>query len=150
MMSPSGRDGRETKPFVKWSWPVKNAMMLVMIIPKNIAPIALTPDLLIGVPHNTKQKDQTRRYDESDYEYIPLVKADFEEMVDAGFTCFTFGVGNSVSYFTRSRKRNSILIRTGLWQNFSIHGSGSLGTSFFFLKYRYGDSCYLWFVYSKR
>ncbi|MCK5368591.1 MAG: hypothetical protein KAQ62_08555, partial [Cyclobacteriaceae bacterium] len=40
--------------------------------PKATKVISLTPDLLIGVPHNAKVKDETRRYDESDYEYIPL------------------------------------------------------------------------------
>ncbi|MCK4991544.1 MAG: hypothetical protein KAS29_13700, partial [Bacteroidales bacterium] len=35
--------------------------------PKKTTTINLTPDLLIGVPHNSKVKDETRRYDESDY-----------------------------------------------------------------------------------
>lgn len=50
--------------------------------------IRLNPELLIGVPHNTRQKDETRRYDESDYEYIRLTQADYNEMMEAGMNCF--------------------------------------------------------------
>lgn len=49
--------------------------------------VQLNPELLIGVPHNTRQKDATRRYDESDYEYAPLTQADYQEMIDAGLNC---------------------------------------------------------------
>jgi len=58
-----------------------------MIQPGNIKIIELLPDVLIGVPHNTKQKDQTRRYDDSDYELIRLTRADYNEMIDAGMNC---------------------------------------------------------------
>ena len=60
----------------------------------NISPLGkttildLTPDTLIGVPHNTRQKDETRLYDESDYELIRLTKSDYNEMIEAGMTCF--------------------------------------------------------------
>lgn len=57
-------------------------------LPSNIHTIQLLPDALIGVPVNTRQKDETRRYDESEYEYIPLTVADFAEMMDAGMNCF--------------------------------------------------------------
>ena len=50
--------------------------------------IRLTPDLLIGVPHNSRQRDETRRYDDSDYELVRLTRADYEEMMAAGMTCF--------------------------------------------------------------
>jgi hypothetical protein len=50
--------------------------------------VRLNPELLIGVPHNTRQKDPTRRYDESDYEYIRLTPPDYTEMIAAGFNCF--------------------------------------------------------------
>jgi hypothetical protein len=55
--------------------------------PKNIRIIELLPDVLIGIPHNTRQKDETRRYDDSDYDLIRLTKNDFEEMIEAGMNC---------------------------------------------------------------
>ena len=42
---------------------------------------------MIGFPHNTKQRDQTRRYDLSDYELIRLTKSDYLEMLEAGINC---------------------------------------------------------------
>ena len=50
--------------------------------------VELRPDALIGVPHNTKQKDMTRRWDDSDYELVRLSKDDFNEMIEAGMNCF--------------------------------------------------------------
>ncbi len=50
--------------------------------------ISLTPDLLIGVPHNKKVKNETRRYDESDYEYILLTKDNYFEMIENGMNVF--------------------------------------------------------------
>ena len=47
----------------------------------------LRPDALIGPPSNTRQKDETRRYDMSDYELIPLTEADYDEMIAAGINC---------------------------------------------------------------
>ena len=55
--------------------------------PPEAKVIELLPDLLIGVPHATKQKDQTRLFDESDYELIPLTQADYELMLESGMTC---------------------------------------------------------------
>ncbi|NLP08940.1 hypothetical protein GX408_00945 [bacterium] len=55
--------------------------------------IRLNPELLIGVPSNTRQKDPTRRYDESDYQYVRLTQADYAEMITAGFNCFRVDVG---------------------------------------------------------
>ncbi len=49
--------------------------------------IELLPDLLTGVPSTRKQRDPTRRYDRSDYEYVPLTKDDYHQMIDAGMTC---------------------------------------------------------------
>ncbi len=49
--------------------------------------LALRPDILIGPPSNTRQKDETRRYDMSDYELIPLTAADYDEMIAAGINC---------------------------------------------------------------
>ena len=58
-----------------------------MIQPVDITIIELLPDVLIGVPHNTKQKDETRRYDDSDYELIRLTKKDYDEMIESGMNC---------------------------------------------------------------
>jgi hypothetical protein len=55
--------------------------------PAEARALELRPDMLIGVPHNTKQKDQTRRYDNSDYELIRLTKGDYDEMIEAGMDC---------------------------------------------------------------
>jgi len=49
--------------------------------------LELLPDVLIGVPNNTKQKDETRRYDDSDYELIRLTQNDYNEMIEAGMNC---------------------------------------------------------------
>ncbi len=49
--------------------------------------ISLRSDVLIGPPSNTRQKDETRRYDMSDYELIPLTETDYEEMIAAGINC---------------------------------------------------------------
>jgi hypothetical protein len=43
--------------------------------------------LLIGQASNTRQKDETRRYDGSDYQLIPLTRDDYRQMRDAGVTC---------------------------------------------------------------
>lgn len=55
--------------------------------PAAVRIIKLLPDLLIGVPHNTRQKDETRLYDDSDYELIRLTKNDYDEMIEAGMNC---------------------------------------------------------------
>jgi len=47
----------------------------------------LRPDVLVGVPHNTRQKDETRRYDGSDYALIRLTQRDYDEMIQAGMNC---------------------------------------------------------------
>ena len=58
-----------------------------MTQPVDIKILELLPDVLIGVPHNTKQKDETRRYDDSDYELIRLTQNDYNEMIEAGMNC---------------------------------------------------------------
>jgi len=55
--------------------------------PVDIRILNLLPDVLIGVPSNTKQKDETRRYDDSDYEPIRLTKDNYDEMIEAGMNC---------------------------------------------------------------
>jgi len=55
--------------------------------PPDVRVVALMPDVLVGVPHNTRQKDGARRYDDSDYELVRLTREDYREMVDAGMNC---------------------------------------------------------------
>ena len=55
--------------------------------PPDTQLLSLRPDALIGPPSNTRQKDETRRYDMSDYEIIPLTEADYDEMIAAGVNC---------------------------------------------------------------
>lgn len=55
--------------------------------PPEVQRLSLRPDVLIGPPSNTRQKDETRRYDLSDYELVPLVEADYDEMITAGINC---------------------------------------------------------------
>ena len=55
--------------------------------PSDTHLLALRSDALIGPPSNTRQKDETRRYDTSDYELIPLTEADYDEMIAAGINC---------------------------------------------------------------
>jgi hypothetical protein len=50
--------------------------------------VALLADVLLGMPHNTKQADDTRRYDGSDYKLVPLTRADYDAMIEAGMNCF--------------------------------------------------------------
>jgi len=57
------------------------------IRPPRARVLRLTPDLLVGPAHNTRQRDETRRYDDSDYELVRLKRADYEEMIAAGMTC---------------------------------------------------------------
>ena len=65
-----------------------NVHSKVPLTPKLTEVISLTPDLLIGVPHNSKVKNETRRYDESDYEYVELTKANYFEMIENGMNVF--------------------------------------------------------------
>lgn len=55
--------------------------------PAQARVVNLRPDLWLGPPSNTRQKNETRRYDGSDYELVPLTQADYREMAQAGITC---------------------------------------------------------------
>ena len=57
------------------------------ILPEDTQRLSLRPDVLIGPPSNTRQKDETRRYDGSDYELILLTDSDYDEMIAAGINC---------------------------------------------------------------
>jgi hypothetical protein len=56
--------------------------------PGKVQGLNLFSEVLIGVPHNTKQADETRRYDGSDYPLVRLTRADYEAMIAAGLNCF--------------------------------------------------------------
>lgn len=58
-----------------------------VVLPEDTQLFFLRPDTLIGPPSNTRQKDETRRYDMSDYELIPLTETDYDEMIAAGINC---------------------------------------------------------------
>ena len=49
--------------------------------------VELLPDVLIGVPSNTRQKDDRRRFDNSDYELVRLTREDYRQMAEAGINC---------------------------------------------------------------
>jgi hypothetical protein len=49
--------------------------------------LELVSDALLGVPHNTRQTDDHRRYDGTDYPLVRLTKADLDSMIAAGLNC---------------------------------------------------------------
>ncbi|MBI3849137.1 MAG: hypothetical protein HY298_02430 [Verrucomicrobia bacterium] len=55
--------------------------------PPNARRVELLPDVLIGVPSNTRTKNNARRYDNSNYETAKLTQADYQEMAEAGINC---------------------------------------------------------------
>jgi hypothetical protein len=57
-------------------------------VPAEPRRLALLPDVLVGVPSNSRTKDGTRRYDGSDYEMVRLARNDYAEMILAGMNCF--------------------------------------------------------------
>jgi len=65
----------------------------VAMAPPGLQRIELLPDVLVGVPSNARQKDETRRYDGSDYEMVRLTREDFREMADAGINCLKVDAG---------------------------------------------------------
>ena len=56
-------------------------------VPPQPRRIELLPDLLVGVPSNTRTRDDRRRYDGSDYELVRLTRDDYTEMIRAGMNC---------------------------------------------------------------
>jgi len=50
--------------------------------------VELVPDVLVGVPSNTRTRDDRRRFDGSDYEMVRLTRDDYGEMIRAGMNCF--------------------------------------------------------------
>lgn len=49
--------------------------------------LELLPDVLVGVPSNTRTRDDTRRFDGSEYAMVRLTRADYTEMIAAGLNC---------------------------------------------------------------
>lgn len=49
--------------------------------------VTLRPDLWVGAAHNFRQKDPKRRFDGSEYEFVPLTQQDYRDLADAGVTC---------------------------------------------------------------
>lgn len=57
-------------------------------LPASTRKLELTPDVLIGIPHNSRMKYSNRKYDDSEYEYVSLTKENYREMITAGMNCF--------------------------------------------------------------
>jgi len=55
--------------------------------PKEPRRIGLLPDVLVGVPSNTRTHDDRRRYDGSDYRMVRLTRDDYTRMIRAGMNC---------------------------------------------------------------
>jgi hypothetical protein len=56
--------------------------------PREVLRLDLQPDVLVGVPSNSRTKDSPRRYDGSDYAMVRLTREDYAEMRRAGLNCF--------------------------------------------------------------
>lgn len=57
-------------------------------VPPEPRRVELLPDVLVGVPSNTRTRDDRRRYDGSDYELVRLTRDDYGQMIRAGMNCF--------------------------------------------------------------
>jgi len=53
----------------------------------EVRTIRLQPDVWVGVPSNSRVKDPTRRYDDSDYEMVRLTRENYTEMIQSGLNC---------------------------------------------------------------
>lgn len=49
--------------------------------------VLLRPDVLMGPESNRRQTDETRRYDNSEYQYVNLTRDDYQTMAQAGINC---------------------------------------------------------------
>jgi hypothetical protein len=59
----------------------------LLLPPPDVQVVRLRPDLLVGQASNTRQKDETRRFDGSEYELVRLTQNDYRLMRDSGITC---------------------------------------------------------------
>ena len=48
--------------------------------------LLLRPDVLVGVPSNSRTQDDLRRFDGSDYPMVRLTRDDYVAMIRAGLT----------------------------------------------------------------
>jgi len=56
--------------------------------PQNPLRLELRPDLWIGVPSNSRTRENVRRFDGSDYPMVRLSQSDYAGMIQAGMNCF--------------------------------------------------------------
>jgi len=56
--------------------------------PQDVRRLFLQPDVLVGVPSNSRTQDDQRRFDGTDYPMVRLTRADYVEMIRAGLNCF--------------------------------------------------------------
>jgi hypothetical protein len=56
-------------------------------VPPEPRRVELLPDVLVGVPSNSRTRDDRRRYDGSDYEMVRLTREDYGQMIRAGMNC---------------------------------------------------------------
>ena len=56
-------------------------------VPPEPHRMELLPEVLVGVPSNTRTRDDRRRYDGSDYELVRLTRDDYTQMIRAGMNC---------------------------------------------------------------
>ena len=61
-------------------------------VPPEPRRIGLLPDVLVGVPSNTRTHDDRRRYDGSDYRLVRLTRDDYTQMIRAGMNCLRVDV----------------------------------------------------------
>ena len=91
---PAGTPGAETGPFAKQVNYLGHRYVRQSLgegspaLPPTDAKIVLLrPDVLIGQEGNRRQKNETRRYDGSDYQYVKLSRRDYQTMAQAGINC---------------------------------------------------------------
>jgi hypothetical protein len=60
---------------------------LAWSLPASIRTVTFRPDLLIGPASNSRPKDDTRRWDGSDYEMTRLTRDDYRQLASAGVSC---------------------------------------------------------------
>ena len=56
-------------------------------LPAGVRLVSLRPDMLVGPASNARQKDETRRWDLSDYEMVRFTRDDYRQLAEAGITC---------------------------------------------------------------
>ncbi|MBU7003995.1 MAG: hypothetical protein HXS50_00415 [Theionarchaea archaeon] len=83
-----GNDIRATVDLLGHAYELQLEGKEVVEPPEPDKVLDLNPDVLIGPSSNRRQVDETRRWDDSDYEMIPLVEEDYLHMVDAGINLF--------------------------------------------------------------